>query len=184
MNLVFASTSAEQRIAAQEAAIKRYKAGRWKDDRPGWLGGKCPVSEYRAILGEIAVANHVGYDWTRLCLYSPNPKDYRTPDIGGLIEVKSGSTFNDHDKAKGAEIIVFVTPVEKDASAFNCNIPECSNGLHRKMTGDVEIRGWFSVTEDWDKRSDFGGYYKPAGETFRSPETLPFYAWAEDKEEN
>lgn len=177
MEITWSNLTPEQRTAAREAAQKRYDDGKHKQDRPGWKHGKCPVSEYFGVVSEIGVANMVGYDWERLCLYSPNRADYYTPDVGGVIEVKAGSTFNDSDKRKGAELIVFVTPQKDWGKPFNCGVETCGIKYHNVLTGRVEIRGWFDMA-DWEHRAHMGdGTYKAPGNYFRNANTLPIFGW-------
>ena len=176
MEITWSHLTDVQRTAAKKAALLRYEDGKDKPDRPGWKHGKCPVAEYFGIVSEIGVANMVGYDWERLCLYSPNRDDYHAPDIGGVIEVKAGSYFNDSDKDKGAELLVFVTPEEDWSQQFYCGYDTCGVKRHRVLTGRVEIRGWFDMA-DWEHRSHFGKRYKAAGDYFRNANTLPIFGW-------
>lgn len=159
MNIILTETTEEQQQAAKEAAHKRYTHNLFTPDRAGWTGGKCPVSEYRAILAEMGAANFLGYDWRDLVLYSPNPSDYTKPDLGEW-EVKAGSTFSAKDITKGASAILWVTPWV-NANTFDCGYATCTHGEHQTLNGLVEIRGWTHLTEDLAGCADFGSYYKP-----------------------
>lgn len=173
MNVTLIDTTLEQREAAKEAARKRYEYNRWTPNRAGWLGGKCPVSEYRGILGEIGAANHLGLDWTELVLFSTNPDDFTTPDLG-VWEVKAGSTFSDKDIAKGAKYILWVNPWN-NGQVFDCGYDTCHTlAPHKSLSGQVEILGWTDLTEDLHLcQKPRGTYYVPTGNALRSATTLP-----------
>lgn len=170
MQITKVITTPEQRSAAKDAAKKRYAHNLHTPDRPNWTGGKCPVSEYRAILGEIGAAIALESDWTDLVLFSTDPDDYTKPDIGDW-EVKSGSTFNQKDLDKGAKYIIWVNPWTA-FNYFDCGYETCATRMHQRQSGVVEIIGWTDLM-DLYLCSDFGDYYKPAGKALRMPHTLP-----------
>ncbi|WP_156718174.1 hypothetical protein [Nocardioides sp. Leaf307] len=173
MKLCIIETTLEQREAAKKAATKRYEHNRHTPDRAGWQGGKCPVGEYRAIIAEIGAANALGYDWNDLCLFSTDPADYTTADLGGIWEVKAGSTFSKKDITKGAKYIIWVAPWNT-GQVFDCGYDTCKTlNPHRTLSGVVEVLGWTNLEEDLSLCSDFGNYYKPAGAAMRSAATLP-----------
>lgn len=171
---VFSHTTEEQRHAAKKAAWQNYNDKLFTPDRPGWTAGKCPVSEYYAKIGELGAANALGYDWHNLCLYSPNPADYKKPDIGDW-DIKAGSSFTDYDIAKGVRFILWVTPWN-NGNRFACNISTCKIRKHETLSGVVEIRGWTDLA-DLDLCSNFGGRYKPAGTAMRNATTIPVMEW-------
>lgn len=171
MNLIV-DTTQEQRDAAKEAAQARYEYNRYTPDRPNWKGGKCPVCEYRGIIGEIGASNALRIDWHTLCLFSTNHDDYTAPDLG-VWEVKSGSTFSHKDIAKGAKYIIWVNPLNT-GQVFDCGYDTCRTLYpHKSLSGQVEILGWTDLTQDLGLCSDFGNYYKPAGQAMRWADTLP-----------
>lgn len=145
--MILVPTTADDRTAGQTAAMKRFEANLDTIDRPGWTGGKCPKNEYFGILGEIGAAIYLGYPVEDLVLYSDNSADYKAPDMGP-IEVKCGKSFTDWDVNKGAKVILWVRPVEA-TSVYYCNIPSCTTKIHNHLTGDVQIRGWNFVTDEF-----------------------------------
>lgn len=159
-------TTEEQRKAARTAATQRYEHNRYTPNRPGWKGGKCPVNEYRAIIAEIGAANFLGIDWHELVLFSTNPADYMTSDLG-VWEVKAGRTFGKKDKDKGAKFILWTDPRTKD-STFKCGYDTCKAGIHNRLSGEVEICGWTDLVND--DFIDKGNYYMP--KTLHSAFTL------------
>lgn len=169
MKIIKVNTTKEQRDAAKEAALQRYKHQLKTPNRPGWTGGKCPVSEYRALVAEIGACTYLGYDWKELVLFSTNSADYKRPDVDDW-EIKSGSTFSNSDIAKGAKRILWVTPWNKTTVHY-CGYATCADKVHTHLDGTVEIRGWTDLN-DLHLCTDFGNYYKPAGKAFRSAATI------------
>jgi hypothetical protein len=159
MTILLETVTAEQKKAARKAAEKRYQHNLWTPDRAGWTGGKCPVNEYRAIVAELAAANFLGVDWKEMCLYSPNKADYTTADLG-VWEVKAGNKFTKKDKAKGAQYILWVMPWTTD-EVFECGYETCGKGTHKKLNGQVEIRGWTDIDADLEACKSLKGFYMP-----------------------
>jgi len=155
----------EQLDTGKIAAKARYEYNRFTPDRAGWTGGKCPVNEYRGVLGEIAGMQYLGYDWHDLVLYSVDPEDFKRPDYQDW-DFKTGSRIYKTDIAKGVHKFLWVTPYETTRT-FNCGYDTCTNRTHYSQSGLVEIRGW-TTTDDMELFEDFGNYYKPAGKSFRS----------------
>lgn len=159
-------TTPEQRQAATQAAIKRYTHHLATPDRQGWGGtGKCPVNEFNAIMAEIAGATALQKDWHQLVLYSPNASDWKRPDLG-VWDFKTGSRIYRSDIAKGVKKILWLTP-HNTGKTFNCGYATCTDKIHLHYANKVEIRGW-STTDDLKAMSDFGHYWKPSGDTFRT----------------
>ena len=145
MELTLATVNELQRELAKQAAWKRYYDGLNKQDRPGWLGGKCPVSEYYGNVSELGAANYLGIPTEDIVLFSTNPMDYTKPDAG-VWEFKAGTGWTRNDVRKGARYILWAKPVELDET-FDCGIATCGTRSHKRLSGDVLIRGWNHVED-------------------------------------
>lgn len=156
MTLVTVTT--KQIKEARQAALLRYADGLDKPDRAGWLGGKCPVSEYYGIINELGSANYLGIPTEDLCLYSSNPADYTKPDAG-IWEFKAGNKWTISDVHKGVRYILWAQPVMLEET-FPCLYNSCPKDYHHKFSGQVEIRGWSNV-KDSDQYRRMGNVYFP-----------------------
>lgn len=170
-------TTKEQRDAATVAAEQNYWDKVRTPDRPGWTGGKCPVTEYFGKVAELGAAEYTGYGWKNLVLYSPDPADYSKPDMGNW-DVKAGKSFGDHDIKKGVEYILWVRP-ETSTKVFYCKYDTCGKRIHARLTGEVVIRCWTSVEDLHLCDKNKWGNYVPSPAARRSLDTLPVFDWGQ-----
>lgn len=173
-------TTEEAQKAAYDAAVKNYWDKYDCPDSPEWTRGKCVETEYYAKVAEVGAAEYVGYGWQNLCLYSPDPADYKVPDMGDW-EIKAGKCFTTDDIKKGARYVLWVRP-EETTEVYYCNSKKCGVKIHRRLSGLVTIRCWTDLS-DLDacyitKRGRDGFItYSPKAEARRSLDTLPVFDW-------
>lgn len=150
--------TATQIEAAKEAAYLRYTDGLAKQDRPGWTGGKCPVSEYYGIMAELGAANYLGVPTEDVCLYSKDSGDYKKADFG-VWDAKAGSKWTVGDVRKGVRYVLWTAPVVL-MDEFECGITTCGHGKHNRLDTHVLIRGW-SNTKDSANYVRMGNLFYP-----------------------